>query len=139
MRALFTALALVGLAGTATAKEKPKEEEAANNFVTVTPVALPVIVKNQVVNYIFVRVRIDLKRGSNAQPLRDKEPYFRDALVRAAHRTPFTLADNYLKLDEDKMKATLLEEARVLGSADIVTGVTIMEQTPKSSRVIAPR
>ncbi len=41
-------------------------------------------------NYVFVIVRINLTTTANAAQLREKEPFFRDALVRAGHRTPFS-------------------------------------------------
>ena len=50
---------------------------------------MPIVVDGQLVNYVFVYVRLNLTSGANATRLREKEPFFRDALVRAGHRTPF--------------------------------------------------
>ncbi|MBP9755264.1 MAG: hypothetical protein KBD40_09720, partial [Phenylobacterium sp.] len=63
---------------------------------------------------------------------RTREPYFRDALVRAGHRSPyFTLATDYTKIDEARLKAVLLREAIAIGGAKEVKGVTLLSQSPK--------
>ena len=67
---------------------------------------------------------------ANIQKLREREPFFRDALVRAGHRTPFTRKDDYLSLDVDRLKAVMLKEAVRLGGKDIQS-VSVMSQTAK--------
>ena len=49
---------------------------------------MPIVVVNgQLVNYIFVNVRVNLTSRADVTKLREaKEPFFRDALVRDAHR-----------------------------------------------------
>ena len=132
------ALVIAGLfaavsANARAADTKPKDENVPN--VAISPVAIPVIAGGKVVNYVFVSVRIDLTNSANSIKLREREPYFRDALVRAAHRTPFTLATDYTKIDEAKLKAALLRDATAIAGPNAVKGVTILSQTPKSTRV----
>lgn len=134
------ALALAGLFAAAAssanaADEKP--EDASVQYVAISPVAIPVIVNGKVVNYVFVNVRLDLTNGANSTKLREREPYFRDALVRAAHRTPFTNPADFTKIDEAKMKASLMREAAAIAGPNAIRGVTITSQTPKSMRVSA--
>lgn len=113
------------------AKPKPKPAEAAAPYVDLLPVALPVVVQGRLVNYVFVSVRLDLSKDADASKLRAKEPLFRDALVRAGHRTPFTKADDYLALDEAKLKAALLRDAGAIAGGGVVRSVTILKSTPK--------
>ena len=98
----------------------------AGQFVDLAPVALPVVVDGQLVNYVFVYVRINLTGSADMTRLRDKEPFFRDALVRAAHRTPFTRFDDYTKLDEAKLKAALLQAGNVIAGPGSIASIQIM-------------
>lgn len=117
-------------------KAKGKTEEVAS-YVNLSPVAIPIIVSNRVVNYIFVRVRVNLTPGVDSPAIREKEPFFRDALVRAAHRTPFTVPGDYTKADAARMSASVLADARRIAGAAAVRSVEILSQTPKSTRVSA--
>ena len=133
MRRIFliaglAALAAAGPAGAAGASKK--EEKTASAHVDIAPVALPVVVRGQIVNYVFVGVRLNLAPMANVQKLREQEPFFRDALVRAAHRAPFTKADDYLVIDEARLKAVMLKEGVRIGGKD-VQSVAVLSQTPK--------
>src|ERR1700683_725530 len=86
-------------AGAAIGQAKP-----AGQYVDLSPVPLPVVVGGRLVNYVFVYVRINLAPGGDTPRWRDKEPYFRDALVRLGHRTPFTVPGDYTRLDEARLK-----------------------------------
>src|SRR5471032_1212179 len=79
--------------------------------VLMSPVALPIVVDGRLVNFVFVTMRLGLLPTGDIPRLRAKEPYYRDALVRAAYRTPFVRDDNYAAIDEEKMKAALLRGA----------------------------
>lgn len=86
LRLLIIATAL-GLSSHALASTaKPAERDAAPTLL-MSPVALPVVSDGHLVNYIYVNLRLTLSPKADADKLREKEPYFRDALVRAAHRT----------------------------------------------------
>lgn len=124
-------LALIAAPARAAAPKKPAAAPD-GQYVDLSPVALPIIVRGLLVNYVFVSVRIQLSALANTAKLRAKEPYFRDALVRAGHRSPFfTLATDYTKIDEAKLKAVLLREAIVIGGAKEVKGVVVLSQSPK--------
>lgn len=118
-------------------KKDGKEKENLQ-YVQLSSVALPVVVKGVVINYIFVSVRIDLTPSANALKIREKEPYFRDAMVRAAYRSPFVKAGDYTHIDEAKLIATLTRDAQAITGAGIVKSVSILTQQPKSYQVSAP-
>ena len=106
------------------------EAKADNNdqSVKVSPVALPIVVDGRLVNYVFVTVKILLNPGANALALSDKEPYFRDALVRAAHRTPFVIRGDYNHIDEARLKAALYPEAVRITGPGAVRGILVLSQ-----------
>ena len=135
MKALTAALILALASSPAFAAGAPKKTEESGQYVAVSPVGLPVVAGGKVVNYIFVTVRIDLTPSANAAKLREREPYFRDALVRAGNRTPFTLASDYTKIDEARLVASLARDAVAIAGAGAVRGVKVLSQAPKSLRV----
>lgn len=136
MKALAAALILALSAAPALASgPAPTKSEESGQYVAVSPVGLPVVANGKVVNYIFVTVRIDLSPTANAAKLREREPYFRDALVRAGNRTPFTLASDYTRIDEARLVAALTRDAIAIAGAGAVRGVKVVSQAPKSLRV----
>jgi hypothetical protein len=141
MKALAAALSLtLALASSsAFASDVPKSKsEESGQYVAVSPVGLPVVAGGKVVNYIFVTVRIDLSPSANAAKLREREPYFRDALVRAGNRTPFTLASDYTKIDEARLVASMTRDAIAIAGPGAVRSVKVVSQAPKSLRVPKP-
>ena len=126
-RLLSSAAILIALSAPAAvlAGDKPP---APNPTVLMSPVALPVVAGGQLVNYVFVTIRLGLSPSADAVKLRAMEPYFRDALVRAGHRTPFTRADNYTVLDDARLKAVLLREANAIAGAGMVLSAQIVRE-----------
>jgi hypothetical protein len=126
-RALIVAPFL--FAAAAGAAEPQKGE--VGQYVDLSPVAMPVVVDGQLVNYVFVYVRINLTSAANSVKLRAKEPYFRDALVRAGHRTPFTKADDYMAIDTAKLTSALYREATAITGPGQVRSVVVTSQAPQ--------
>lgn len=118
-RALITSLPLLLAAGAAAAAE-------AGQYVDLAPVALPIVAGRKLVNYVFVYIRINLTPGANLAQWRDREPYFRDALVKIAHRTPFGLPTDFAKLDEPRLKAALFQAASAVTGPGQVASIEIM-------------
>jgi hypothetical protein len=118
-------------AANASAPEKSKEKEGSGQYVDLSPVALPIVVGGKLINYVFASVRLNLSPSADAAKLRAKEPYFRDALVRAAHRSPFTNPKSYVELDTARLRSTLLREAQAIAGAKNFISVTVSSQTPK--------
>ncbi len=121
-------LAALSLAAPALAGEGAPSAASRNPTVLMSPLALPVVVDGQVVNYVFVTLRLGLSAQADASKMRAMEPYFRDALVRAGHRSPFVRPDNYAALDDNKLKATLLRDAAALVGPGIVLSVQIVRE-----------
>ena len=100
-------------------------------YIDISPVALPVAQGTHLINYVFVSARVNLSSSADVTKLRDKEPFLRDALVRAGHRTPFTQDNDYTRIDEGKLKAALWRDAvAILGQRNVVS-VAVISQTPK--------
>jgi hypothetical protein len=133
LRLLILSLPLLLLAGAAQAEEKP---QTVGQYVDLQPVALPIVVNGQLVNYVFVYVRVNLT--GDVSRLRSKEPFFRDALVREAYRTPFVVPGDWEKVDERKLTAVMLRDARAIVGAEAVSSVVVTSQSPQR-RVMPPR
>lgn len=135
-RALIAAALVLTLAGTAQAAGK--EPVQVGQYVDLQPVGLPVVVRGQLLNYVFVYVRLNLAANTDVAHLRDKEPYFRDALVRLAHRTPFTVLTDYNRIDEARLTAALMREASAIAGPDEIRSVVVSSQAPQH-RIPTPR
>jgi hypothetical protein len=141
-RHLLAVLPLAFAAGAAQASGGGGGEggkESGGQYVDLSPVALPIVLNGRLINYVFVQVRINLTPSADAPKIREKEPWFRDALVRAGHRTPFTKATDYTVVDEARMKAALMREAGAIVPARNLLSVALVSQTPKQrSRLPRP-
>jgi hypothetical protein len=119
-RALIASLPLLLVAGAATA------DAPAGQFVDLAPVAMPIVAGGRLVNYVFVYVRINLTSGANLAEWRDREPYFRDALVKLGHRTPFVVPGDYARIDEARLRAALFQAASAITGPGQVASVEIL-------------
>jgi hypothetical protein len=140
MRLALIVLTMISLATPALAsggKAEKAEKETVGQYVDLVPLALPIVAGGQLKNYIFLRVRVNLTKSADAPKMRDKEPYLRDALVRAGYRTPFTRADSYLKVDEAKLSAALTKDAAAILGPGKVASVQVMSQDPQRMTGIA--
>jgi hypothetical protein len=126
-KALLIASILSVLAAPAFAADEPPKPD--DQSVKLSPLALPIVVEGHVINYVFVTVKVDLAPSANAMALRDKEPTFRDALVRDAYRTPFVTPGNYNRLDEVRLKAVFFRDATVIAGPGQVRGIEVLNQT----------
>jgi len=134
IRRTLIAAALAFAATCAHAAEGKKEggdKGDVGQYVDLQPVGLPIVHRGQLMNYIFVSVRINLTSSANAAKLREKEPYFRDALVRAAHRTPFTDPQNLSQVNVPMLTATMAREAARIAGPGQVLSVAVTQQAPR--------
>jgi hypothetical protein len=129
LRRAFLTAAIASLVATHAWAADDKPAPDADRAVTLSPVAMPIVVDGQVINYIFVTARVMLTPRADQFALRDKEPFFRDALVRAAYRTPFLLKGDFNKIDEAKLKAALYRDATAIAGPGNVSGVVVVSQT----------
>jgi flagellar basal body-associated protein FliL len=135
-RAVITAILLL-LAGQAQAAEKAGQTPV-GQYVDLQPVGVPIVVRGQLVNYVFVYVRVNLTSDADTARVRQKEPFFRDALVRMAHRTPFTNPADYNRIDEGRVSAALTPQVSAIAGPGVVRSVAVTSQTPQH-RVANPR
>jgi hypothetical protein len=136
-RLWLLALPVVLLAGSASAAEE-KKPKTVGQYIELQPVALPIVSDGQLVNYVFAYVKVNLTPSADVSRLRSREPFLRDALVREAHRAPFVVAGDWQKVDEARIDAVMLRNARALLGADAVQSVVVTSQTPQR-RVMPPR
>ena len=134
-RLLILAALLLVLPAAGRAEEKPKE---VGQYVDLQPVALPLIFGGQLVNYVFVYVRVNLKGGADVSKIREKEPAFRDALVRNGSRTSFTVPGDWQRVDEAKLSAVMIRDASAIAGPGTVSSVVVTSQTPQR-RAMPPR
>ena len=126
--AVLAALSTPALAGEGKGSTPPPE-----HYVDVSTVALPIVWRGQVVNYVFTNVRVNLQPRADATKLKEREPYLRDALVRAGHRAPFVRPWDFTHVDDRALAAALRPEAdRILGAGQVVS-VVVTQQTPKQT------
>lgn len=114
-------LPVVFAAGAAVAQTKE-----AGQYVDLAPVGLPIVANGRLVNYVFVYIRINLTPAADLAHWRDREPYFRDALVRLAHRTPFTVPTDYTRIDEARLKAALFQAAVAITGPGAIASIEIL-------------
>lgn len=135
-RTLITSatFALAGAAATAAATpaaaSSSKTPEAAPAL-GLPGLGLPVIADGRVRNYVFVSLKLHLGAGKTLEQMRLKEAFFRDALVKAAHRTPFTVPGDWTRVDEGRLSAALIAAANAISGRGSVTRVEILNQAPR--------
>lgn len=115
----------------AIAAEGGEKDKAPQDFVDLLPVGLPVVVNGRLVNYVFLTIRIRLSPKADVMKLRTKEPFFRDALVKLGHRTPFTNPTNYTTLDLPRLQQAFAREAAVVAGAGAIRAIEIVSETPQ--------
>ena len=134
LRLLLIAALLATAPAAAAAGKKKEPEEDLGPYVDLAAVGVPIVVDGRIANYVFVQARLNVAPGHDAIKLRGKEPWYRDALVRAAHRTPFVKPDDLNTVDDRRLKAVLLAEARRISGPKAFSSVEIRNQAPRSHR-----
>lgn len=126
-----TVAALTGAASTASAQSHGGGGDTPPPSLNISGVGLPVIAGGRLRNYVFVTLRLHLGGHATPETLRNKEAFFRDALVRAGHRTPFVLANDWTRLDANALSASLMRSAVAIAGRGSVTRVEVVTQAPR--------
>lgn len=135
MRSLF----LAALALCAAAPADAGGGSIPGQYVDLSPVALPVADNGRMKNYIFVSLRLNLRAGTDPSSVRQKEPYFRDALVRAGHRRPFSVPGDMTRIDEVQVRSVMLRQAAAIVGPGVVTSVAFAASpTPQRRTGLMP-
>jgi len=64
--------------------------------------------------------------------------FFRDALIRAAHRQPFALAADLGKIDAARLSAILLKAATAIGGPGQISSVVVTSKVSRRRMGAAP-
>ena len=120
-------------------EEKPaKEPTEANLRLDVSGVGLPILQDGRVVNYVFVRLRINLNPGIARPDIEAGEPFVREHMLKAAYRAPLNSGTDLMTLDPQKLEAQTLSAARAVYGATRVRSVEIRDQKPQKLLYSAP-
>ena len=131
MRRLLAALMVFALAAGPAAASGAPEKKKPSSTVLMSPVALPVIVDGKLANYIYVTLRLNLSPKADSAKLREKEPFFRDALLRAAYRTPLHKPDDPNSLDPIKLRVAVMRESAAVAGPGQVVGFQLLRAQPQ--------
>jgi hypothetical protein len=124
---IAASIVLSAVAPPALAEDAPASEATLN----MPGVGLPIITGGRLRNYVFVSLRLHLGGSATPQTMRTKEAFLRDALVRAGHRTPFVVADDWTRIDAAAVSASLMRSAATIAGRGSVTRVEIVSQAPR--------
>lgn len=124
------ALALL-LASPALASEPPPTPAPT---LLMNPTPLPITRQGRLVNYIFVTLRLSVRPGSDMVKIRAKEPFFRDALVRAAAREDLAQADG-VTVDLARLKAAILRDSAGIVGPGVIIDLKIVKQEAQKQYV----
>lgn len=125
-----TVIAAGTTASTALAGEK-KGGAAEPASLNIAGLGLPIIAGGRIRNYIFVTLRLTLGGGATVEQMRVKEPFFRDALVKAAHRTPFVVATDWTVINSATVCASVMRMAPGIAGAGKIARAEVLLQTPR--------
>jgi hypothetical protein len=101
-------------------------------------VGLPILKDGKVINFVFIRARIQLNPGLTKPEIEAREPFIREGLVRAAYRTPLNTGTEYMAVDPKKFEAVLLKEARTALGANRVRSVELRDQKAQKRIFVPP-
>ncbi|MDQ8030351.1 MAG: hypothetical protein REJ23_16630 [Brevundimonas sp.] len=130
-RDLISAAAVLPAVAVASSAAASEDKPSGGASVNISGVGLPVISGGRIRNYVFVSMRLHLGGSATIESMRGKEAYLRDALVRAAHRTPFVVADDWTRIDGNAMSASLIRSAATICGRGSVARVEIISQAPR--------
>lgn len=126
---LAASLAVPALAGAAEGRADDRPSTGAS--LGIAGVGLPIIFGGRLRNYVFVSLRLHLGGSATPESMRPKEAYLRDALVRAAHRTPFVIEDDWTRIDVGALSASLMRSAASIAGRGAVRRVEVVSQAPR--------
>ncbi|WP_184720089.1 hypothetical protein [Caulobacter sp.] len=110
---------------------KEGEGQALDPTYKLGSMTIPIIVNGRIVNYVFVAMTLKLTTGTDAGAFKEKEPELRDAIVKAAYKTPFVRPDTWKEVDGPKLTGFVKTQCGVLFGKGKVSSVEIVKQIPR--------
>jgi hypothetical protein len=132
-RRILLAAACILASSPALAGEKKKEgeEQALDPTYKLGSMTIPIIANGRIVNYVFVALTLKLASGADVSAFKNKEPDLRDAIVRAAYKTPFTRSDTWKEVDGPRLTSFVMGQCAALFGKGKVASVEIVKQIPR--------
>jgi hypothetical protein len=134
-RRFLLATALAAAAAPAWASDKAEKKEGEGQALDPTyklgSMTIPIIVNGRIVNYVFVAMTLKLASGTDAGAFKEKEPELRDAIIKAAYKTPFVRQDTWKEVDGPKLTGFVKTQCGVLFGKGKVASVEIVKQIPR--------
>lgn len=105
--AMLASTLLAGLANASGPSEAAKgneaeDEQLSSRSMDAPYLAVPVVREGQLVNYLFVSIRIQISQGVDLWRTRERAHFLRDALVRASHGNDLADPQNNNALNEPR-------------------------------------
>ena len=91
---------------------KDKDPDQYQHAVDIPVVVAPISNQGHLVNYAFLNIRVVLNNGVDVWKMRAKSHFMRDAIIRAAHSSPFVKFGE--KTEVDKAQAIARIRAAIL-------------------------
>jgi hypothetical protein len=132
LAAVLTLAASPVLANAKKEKKEGKEEgQALDPTYKLGSMTIPIIANGRIVNYVFVAMTLKLTSGAEVESFKVQEPVLRDAIVRAAYKTPFTRTDTWKEVDGPRLTGFVLGQCNALFGKGKVASVEIVKQIPR--------
>jgi len=125
-------LAALSLAALAPAQAVAASPPApAGSSLYLSTVGVPIISGGRLVNYVLVRLTLSLTPGTDVSRMSEKEPYFRETLVRLAYHLHLNPANNLNRVDPALVSAKMLPLCQAIAGPGVVTGIEVKYQEPE--------
>ena len=99
---------------------------------------LPVLQDGRVMNYVFVRLRINFNPGIARPDIEAGEPFIRERMLKSSYRTPLNSGTDLMALDPKKLEALTISSARAVYGAAKVRSVEVRDQKPQKRLYSTP-
>nr|WP_295107016.1 hypothetical protein [uncultured Caulobacter sp.] len=131
LAAAFAAVSAPAFAASGKKEKKEGEGQALDPTYKLGSMSIPLIAGGRIVNYVFVAMTLKLASGAEVGSFKDQEPVLRDAIVRAAYKTPFTRTDTWKEVDGPRLTGFVLSQCNTLFGKGKVASVEIVKQIPR--------
>ncbi len=122
---------MMGSLGPSGALAAPAPPPAGSSLYLST-VGVPILSGGRLVNYVLVRLTLSLRPGTDVSRLSEKEPYFREALVRLGYHLRLNPPNSLNRVDPALVSAKMLPLCQAIAGPNVVTGVEVKYQEPET-------